>query len=297
MTLSKRERLENSEAALKLMFENLGDDPINQRAFVSSDPSFEQAILRTTWEDLMRNGFVFKMAETIGSRIYQLTSKGWLACLEATGASNSEEFMRRIGRLLAAMKGYVKGRADHKLITPWELAAQCKEPFGWVFNVIDSGASQSLNSGRIGATWYKGERGRLIQIPVDFNMEPIDVAAAFSVQHLETLEKLQEQVREAQAERAQYHCPDCDAPIVQRGDVDYPEHHCIVTYEHFGCGLVLADGFEESPCPYGPRWPKIEEFEFVTQESPGLWTCYTVPKTARARTVHIPLAHADTKER
>src|SRR4030095_13044058 len=86
-------------------------------------------------------------------------------------------------------------------------------------------------------------------------------------------------------ERAQFHCPHCDAEISGITGQDFPEHHAYVTYETFGCGRVTADGREESPCPYGPNWPNLEEFEFVVREQGGLFVCCPMPKTDRARRV------------
>ena len=42
-------------------------------------------------------------------------------------------------------------------------------------------------------------------------------------------------------------------------------------------------GWEEAPCPYGPNWPQLDEFEFVVREQGQLFVCYPMPKTDRAR--------------
>jgi hypothetical protein len=39
----------------------------------------------------------------------------------------------------------------------------------------------------------------------------------------------EEQLRDVEEERAPFYCPDCNAPVVQRGDRDYPKYHCVVT--------------------------------------------------------------------
>lgn len=194
------------------------------------------------------------------------------------------------------MKKHVKGRTAPAILSPWELANESQESFGLVFNVIDSTASSSLNSGRIGATWYKDQRGQLVEIPVDFNMEPIDIAAGLSVQHLKTIEDLEERLQEAAEDRVQFHCPDCDSTIVSSGEEDIPDAHCIVMHEHFACGRHAVDGYEDSPCPYGPRWPKIEEFEFKTEHHNSFWNCYALAKTERARRVSLPVAQGRTKD-
>jgi len=295
MTLSNTDRKRNNEVALKLMFEDLGETPISLRSFQSNDPAYATKIDRTTWEDLVHCEYLELVVAAEGRRVYRITPKGWLLCLELTGTSKSAEFKERLGRIIGAMKRHVKGRSDPKFISPWQLASESGESFGLVFNVIDSRASSSLNSGRIGATWYKGQRGQLLEIPINFSMEPIDIAAGLSVEHLEKIEDLEARLQEVEGDRAKFHCPDCDAPLIGGGEQDFPEAHCIVSYENYACGLTLADGFEESPCPYGPRWPRPEEFEFRTESHGSFWSCYALAKTDRARRVSLPVANAVTK--
>jgi hypothetical protein len=237
MTLSRTQREENSKAALKLMFKLLGDDAINLVIFQSDQPPFSNKILRTTWEDLVRSDYVSLALPSM----YRLTPKGWLYCLELTGASKSKAIMDRLGRLLSAMKGRVKGRAGPAIISHRELADELGEPHGWVFNVIDSRATSSLNSGRVGAAWFNNERGQLVQIPVDFSMEPIDIAASLTVAHLQKIESLEERLQEVEEERNQFYCPHCDARMIGGGERNFPEHHCIVTYENYACGMVTAE--------------------------------------------------------
>lgn len=296
MTLSKSEREKNNELALKLMFEDLGDDPLNLRVFSSNDPRYRKTVDRTTWEDLVRNDHLILAVETVGACIYRLTPKGWLLCLELTGASQSNEFKERLGRIIAAMKRHVKGRSAPAILSALELANESQEPFGLVFNVIDSRASSSLNSGRIGATWLKGYEGQLVEIPVLFNMEPIDIAAGLNLKHLQLIENLEERLQKAEEGRAQFHCPDCDSIIVSSGTEDIPEAHCDVMHEHYACGRHTVDGFEEAPCPYGPRWPGLDEFEFRTEKNGSFWTCHALPKTQRARKVFLLPVHEKTKE-
>jgi hypothetical protein len=224
------------------------------------------------------------------------TAAGWLAALEACGASGTEEYQERLGRILAAMKRHVKGRREPAVVELRQLASESREPEGLIFNVIDSGASTSTRSERTGATWYRNERGRLVEIPVDFNLEPIDIVTALTVGHLKRIEELEARLEEVEEDRAQFHCPHCDAPVSSIGYQDYPEHHCIVTYHSYGCGYVTGDGFEESPCPYGPNWPDVEEFDFVTKQAGSLWICDAVAKTQRARKTSINRATGRTKD-
>jgi hypothetical protein len=176
MTISKRDRVENHQVAFELMMRQLGDRAFDTTLFDAESLPFKEAILQTTWEELLRSGYVGR----IGQGQYRLTAKGWLAGLELSGAGRSQEFLERVGRLWAAMKRHIKGRAGSAVVELRQIAIESNEPEGWIFNVIDSRASSSIDSARIGARWFENERGRLIQIPVDFSLEPIDIAAALT---------------------------------------------------------------------------------------------------------------------
>jgi hypothetical protein len=172
------------------------------------------------------------------------------------------------------MKSHVKGRHESTVVDLPTLAAESNEPEGLIFNIIESRASSPVSAARRGATWFENERGRLVEVPVDFNMEPVDIAEALTVPHLEKIQALEERLERVEEERAQYHCPHCDAEISGITGQDFPEHHAYVTYETFACGRVTADTWEEGPCPYGPNWPHLDEFEFVVREQGDLFVCY-----------------------
>lgn len=250
------------------MIQELGDRPIDTTLFDPGSGAFVP-ILRTTWEELFQSCYI----EQIGSH-YRLTPKGWLLAIEASGLSGTEAYQKRLGHLLAVMKRHVKGRADARVLELQELARESGEPEGWIFNVIDSRASSSTGSARIGATWFRRERGRLVEIPAGFNLEPVDIASAMTVKHLERIEELEAKIQQIEEDRAQFHCPHCDAPIRMMHDEDFPDDHCIVSFEEYECGYATADGFEQSPCPYSDRWPELSEFEFRTQQEGNLWFCH-----------------------
>ncbi len=281
MTIGRREREENQQLAFSLMLTALGDQAIDTSLFDAETPPFAKSVLRTTWEDLVHREYVNNVRGTE----YRLTPKGWLAALELSGTAKSDAFRERLGRVLAAMKSHVKGRQESKVVDLRTLAAESNEPEGFIFNIIESRASSPVSAGRRGATWFAGERGRLVEIPVDFNMEPVDIVAALTVPHLEKIQALEEQLERVEEDRAQYHCSDCDAEISAITGRDFPEHHAYVTYESFACGRLTADGWDEVPCPYGPNWPQLDEFEFNARKEGDLFVCSPTPKTNRARSV------------
>src|SRR6266446_147202 len=99
MTLAKDTRVENHKLAFGLLIQALGDGALDTTIFDSSQPPLDGQILRTTWEEMERAGYV----EKFGPTQYRLTAKGWLVGLEVTGASQSAEYLERLGRLLAVM--------------------------------------------------------------------------------------------------------------------------------------------------------------------------------------------------
>jgi len=280
MTIAKQDRKENQKLALSLMLRELEDRALDETLFRTTEALFTD-VLPTTWEELAHQECVQKVAPSL----YRLTAKGWLVALELSGIAQSATYLQRVGRLLAAMKQHVTPRADSAIVSLKDLSKESGEPEGWIFNVIDSKAG-ATGAGRTGARWFGGERGRLVEIPVDFNLEPSDITSALTVQHLDRIRQLEERLESLEEDRKQFHCPYCDAPLAGIFDQDYPDYHCVVTYESFECGYVTGDGFEECPCPYGPNWPKIDEFDFVTKQEGDLWICDPIPRTARAKRAH-----------
>src|SRR4051812_33477216 len=112
MTASRQEREENQRQVFALMLDVLGDQAIDTTLFDISEQPFEGRFLRTTWEDLARGGYV----DFLRGSQYRLTARGWLAALEISGSAGSNAYQEKIGRVLAAMKGHVKGRRDSAVV-------------------------------------------------------------------------------------------------------------------------------------------------------------------------------------
>jgi hypothetical protein len=296
VSISKENREKNLRLALELMLHRLRDRAIDTAFLNPAEAPFADQVLRTTWEELIRNG----CTESIHDGQYRLTAKGWLTALQSSDAASSSDFQKRLGRVLAAMKAYVKGRQESAVISLQDLSTQSGEAEGFIFNIVESKASSTGNE-RTGAKWFQDAKGRLVEIPVDFNLEPVDIASALTVDHLKRIEELEERLHIAEEDRSQYHCEHCDAPLVGVIQRDYEEHHCVVSYESFACGLVTADGFEERPCPYGPNYPSLDEFNIYSKQEGRIWFCYAEPKTKRARRVGFQreggVTQADAEER
>ena len=76
MTLSRTERSDNIELALKLMMGELGDHAINE-LFVEIDKPPYENIYPTTWKDL-QDRYWIEGRNTMGRKRCQLTASGWL---------------------------------------------------------------------------------------------------------------------------------------------------------------------------------------------------------------------------
>jgi hypothetical protein len=290
MATATRVLQENHRTAFRLLIRELGDRAIDTALFHAKTEPFASQILQTTWEEMVRAVYV----ETVGLRHYRLTARGWLIGLEVAGLARSSDYEGRLGRLFAAMKAHVTPRKESAIVDLTMLSEESGEPMGWVFNVIESKAGST--SRRTGPKWYAGERGRLIEVPVDFNVEPIDILAALTVGHLENIEELEARLKKIEEDRARFHCPYCDAPVSSIEHQDYPYPDSILTYQSYECGFVTADGQEESPCPYGPNWPNREEFELVTEQNGDSWICYPKGQTDRARRIPVYQQTGKTRE-
>lgn len=96
MTVAKDKRTVNHRKAFELMLAELADGAIDTTLFDAEGPPFKETVLRTTWEELLREGHI----EAVGAR-WRLTAKGWLLAMEATDVSTSPPYRERLGRLLA----------------------------------------------------------------------------------------------------------------------------------------------------------------------------------------------------
>jgi hypothetical protein len=104
----------------------------------------------------------------------------------------------------------------------------------------------------------------------------------------EALQDLQDELEYVKEELAQFQCPDCGAPLSARNEVELDAELGVSgTLERFECGYAHVDGSLEHPCPNDPLFPSFEDYELVTRESNGQWTCYAQPKTKMARYVSI----------
>ncbi len=113
----------------------------------------------------------------------------------------------------------------------------------------------------------------------------------------EALEQAKQELEATRGELAPYKCSDCGAPLVSSHQQDFPEYHCIVTYDEFACGHLTADGSTERPCPKSRTFPRLEDYEFVYREDAQVgWICWPRAKTPAARSVSLRDGYGRTQE-
>lgn len=291
MTVSRNERSQNCWRAVTLMLEQLGDGAIDDTLFDPADASF-QDIIPTTWSELERDGWVEQIKET---QQYRFTGLGWLQAIKSAGKLDDNSLSTRAGPLFATMKAYVKGRQKPCVVKLSELALKSAVPEGVVFNIIESNVLEE-HFKRRGAMWH--ERGRLVFIPVDFNVEPADVNMLFKEEMLNRIEKLEEELAQTKEELSIYKCPHCGAPLSTTGPIELDEH-TEDTVEVFACGYSTG-GWNERPCPSDPKFPKLEDYEFKFTETQTRWgtecVCLALSKTDMARKVSLMSQRGRTRD-
>jgi hypothetical protein len=168
MSLSRNERSENIELALKLMMEELGEHGINEWSFEIDKSPYEN-IYPTTWQYLEDQYFI-ERRNRMGSRRCGLTGYGWLEGLRITGTLETPGIKKKVGKVMAELKRSVEGRQDEALVDANGIATGAGVPYGFLYNIIDSHYIENIIQ-RKGAAWHPQAPRQLIVIPVDFGLE------------------------------------------------------------------------------------------------------------------------------
>ncbi|MDQ3816340.1 MAG: toll/interleukin-1 receptor domain-containing protein [Acidobacteriota bacterium] len=113
------------------------------------------------------------------------------------------------------------------------------------------------------------------------------------------IERMKGELEHTQGELSQYRCPYCNAQIVGQGHIDTGDkHEQWELVQAFECGYEVIGGELTYPCPSDPKFPKLEDYELVTQylEPLDAWRCTPRPKTDMARMVPLPLLYDHNEE-
>jgi hypothetical protein len=101
------------------------------------------------------------------------------------------------------------------------------------------------------------------------------------------LDQLKDALAASAEALAEFSCPFCRAPLASRGSFDLDEH-TIGSGESYECGYTTSDYGDSCPCPSDPKFPRLDEFEFITHQQPGgQWSCWPKPLTANARRLSL----------
>jgi len=120
-----------------------------------------------------------------------------------------------------------------------------------------------------------------------------DIVAEFELRH-----RLQQKIEGLQNQLEEYRCPQCGSELVTREPIDYDEKSSglVETYE---CGYQTG-GFFERPCPFGPRFPTLEDFDLTVVSQEGedhfKYVCYATPKTDAARRIRLDDGYGRTED-
>ncbi|MBI3933086.1 MAG: hypothetical protein HY316_00230 [Acidobacteria bacterium] len=154
MTYSRKHLNENAIAALRIMFNELGLKWIKIKNFEPDQPEFAE-IFPTTWDDLVKNGWVHRYEGRLFP-LYSLTGSGWIAALREVGQWDTDELRKMAGDLSAALKKHVEGRGGDAPVTVAEVTMESGLEENWIRNAIESHLIRELFH-QIDAEWDPGD--------------------------------------------------------------------------------------------------------------------------------------------
>jgi hypothetical protein len=168
MTVSGERRRKDTQAALRMMAGEVGDDDsLYQISWSEDEPQFAD-LIPTTWDELEERFLIKNQGTLNGPRRYCLTPAGWVEGLQEAGVFNSPEFRARCIDLVKYFKRHVAGRRAPALISREALRSDGL-PFGWVLNVLRSRLLHEMfPERRMNAEW--DEWSNIIRVPVTFGM-------------------------------------------------------------------------------------------------------------------------------
>ena len=167
MTISKQDRFDNIDLALRLMMDGL-EEPYEWQEHDANSAKFT-GVYRTTWQELDRRCLV----KTRTFDRYELTGAGWIAGLKVTGQFQDPEFQKKAGCVSAALKAKVDGRGGWAFADRTGLAQEIGLSEFFIYDLVDSHLLREM-FGRIDAAWAVDDQMKnTIDIPPDFGHLPL----------------------------------------------------------------------------------------------------------------------------
>jgi hypothetical protein len=152
MTLSTQTRRCDLDDVVRILITRLGDDSVADQWVTPSADQDLQSALSTTWDELLRFGWVTKMAGG-PPPFFRLTGLGWYEGLPLIGKLDAVR--ASADTFLKAVKAKVD-RENDELACVHDFAPQGL-PSTFVFNAVDANLLAHLHPGRgYGLNWSSG---------------------------------------------------------------------------------------------------------------------------------------------
>lgn len=173
MTISQQTRLDAMGRALEYMLEQIGDEPTTTFHIGVTDAPVAD-LPNTTWIELSE-ALMVKRRKIIGGPCaqYEFTEHGWMVAHKVTGAIDTNRVRQRGQTLVAALKGYAKGRGQEGFVELRTLSGETGIPDGWILNAVKSGLLQEMfPTKKMNARW--DPRSRWVRIPETFGQSHLE---------------------------------------------------------------------------------------------------------------------------
>lgn len=167
-------------------------------------------------------------------------------------------------------------------------------------SAVDDSLRNPGDNPTIGIILCKSKNKVLVEYALRDTQKPI------AVPEFQLVESLPEQfkgslptIEELEAELNPFQCYYCSASLVSQNSISLDsEQQDWGVSRVYACGYAEIDGEVQHPCPSDPNFPKLKDFEFVTEykEQYSEWNCYAKAKTKMARLLHLRYTTGRTEE-
>jgi hypothetical protein len=167
MSLSKEERLQDIDRALKLFFDKLGSRSILEFIIDQRHCDYSE-LYETTSGDLGRHFYIYSAHNM--PFLFHITSAGWVKMLEICGALSTPDFKSTLGTVCAFLKSAVDGRSESAIVGVADVARQTGIPAGLISNIVEAQIIDRILK-RHGPEWLPTNPRMLIVVKTDFGLE------------------------------------------------------------------------------------------------------------------------------
>jgi len=172
VSLSETERLADVEKLLRLLFNELGEEPYDALLADSEQPPYS-VIRLTTWKELLDRDMISDM----GWKQYRLTARGWLKTIGLLKMNDDPTFAANMSKLSATLRGYVTPRPENDAMRDiFTVGQDSGLAHGFIYNAISSGLLDQAYS-RDGGAYFAPEdhNKHVIIIPSNYGLRPLAI--------------------------------------------------------------------------------------------------------------------------